>query len=269
MKNRDYTPVGVLPSVGREGGEWRMMNVEMWVCMIIRLSGICPTMKILLGLIVWNANGVVWNRDENTKGVGAMSMRIVRRIWRRIVVVVQICKWEDVEAGVGWDCNGKGNTLASCQLWYSNTCEWRNRHCDAYAGALLKKLVVDANTGVWRYWRDVADGGARWSKTIVATAGARWKKCCRRGVDVAELVVWILGNNDGRRTNQYPNNVWRSQNWKRNCVCCRRHLRKYWYLRTLMNYRRGSSPVDQWQWGSRWQSSGCCHIVDSWAGKSC
>ena len=80
MKNRDYTPVGVLPSVGREGGEWRMMNVEMWVCMIISLSGIRPTMKILLGLIVWNANGVVWNRDENTKGVGAMSMRIVRRI---------------------------------------------------------------------------------------------------------------------------------------------------------------------------------------------
>ena len=47
-------------------------------------------MKVALAQVVWNANGVVWNGDENTVGVVATSMWVVSRIRRRIVVVVQI-----------------------------------------------------------------------------------------------------------------------------------------------------------------------------------
>ena len=47
-------------------------------------------MKVALARVVRNADGVVRNGDENTVGVVATSMRVVRRIRRRIVVVVQI-----------------------------------------------------------------------------------------------------------------------------------------------------------------------------------
>ena len=49
-------------------------------------------MKVALALVVLNADGVVRNGDENTVGVEATSMLVVRRIRRIIVVVVQI-RW--------------------------------------------------------------------------------------------------------------------------------------------------------------------------------
>ena len=141
-------------------------------------------------------------------------------------------RWEGVEAGVGWDSHGKGDARASRQRWYSNTSAWRNRRSDADACALpvLKKLVVDADACARRYLRDDVDAGERRSKTVVANAGARWKKRGRRGVDVAELFVRIFRNNDDRK------------NWKRSRVRGRRHLLKYWYRRTLLSYRRRHSP---------------------------
>jgi hypothetical protein len=72
---------------------------------------------------------------------------------------------------------------------------------------LLKKLVVDADAGARLDRRDDAVVGARRSKTVVANAGARWKKRGRRGVDVAELFVRIFGNNDDRKRNWYLNDV--------------------------------------------------------------
>ena len=47
-------------------------------------------MKVALARVVRNADEVVRNGDENTVGVVATSMRVVRRIRQRIVVVVQI-----------------------------------------------------------------------------------------------------------------------------------------------------------------------------------
>ena len=64
----------------------------------------------------------------------------------------------------------------------------------------MKKLVVDADAGARRYWRDDADAGAARRvrgevKRSRANAGAGWKKRVRRGVDVAELFVRIFENN--------------------------------------------------------------------------
>ena len=47
-------------------------------------------MKVALARVVRNADEVVRNGDENTVGVVDTSMRVVMRIRRRIVVVVQI-----------------------------------------------------------------------------------------------------------------------------------------------------------------------------------
>ena len=79
----------------------------------------------------------------------------------------------------------------------------------------MKKLVVDADAGALRDWRDDADACARRSKTVVANVplriGARWKKrgqCC---VDVAEIFVRIIGNNGDRKRNWYFKDVRRSR----------------------------------------------------------
>ena len=74
-------------------------------------------MKVALARVVRNADRVVRNGDENTVGVVDTSMRVVRRIRRRIVVVVQIRGRQGVEACVGLDRLGKGNGRARRPRW--------------------------------------------------------------------------------------------------------------------------------------------------------